>query len=66
LNSTLVGFIVRKDGQHQLTYNGYPLYTYTLDVPHQSPKGENLHTFGGLWAVISTTGTAEPLNSAAK
>ncbi|MGC8465524.1 MAG: COG4315 family predicted lipoprotein [Acidimicrobiales bacterium] len=66
LNSTLVGYIVRKSGKHQLTYNGYPLYTFTHDTPHQKASGENIHAFGGLWAVISVTGTAEPLATAKK
>lgn len=41
-----VGFITRADDAKQVTYNGKPLYFYTLDAGTSTPQGVGVH---GLW-----------------
>jgi predicted lipoprotein with Yx(FWY)xxD motif len=32
VNASLLGTITRQDGTMQATYNGWPLYTYSIDL----------------------------------
>jgi predicted lipoprotein with Yx(FWY)xxD motif len=43
------GKITRPEGTLQLTYNGHPLYTYSLDTMMASAMGDGLTASGGLW-----------------
>jgi predicted lipoprotein with Yx(FWY)xxD motif len=54
----LLGVTVRKDGKHQVTYNGHPLYAYVGDTAAGKTSGEGLDLSGGLWWVVSPAGTA--------
>lgn len=56
VNPALVGTVRRADGSLQLTYNGWPLYTWRLDrIPGQATgEGDDM----GLWFVISPSGNA--------
>ncbi len=58
VDRALVGTVRRSDGQLQLTYDGWPLYTYRLGrTPGTAPgQGEDM----GLWLVISPAGRAVP------
>src|ERR1051325_9060934 len=58
VKSSLLGTTVRKDGKHQVTYNGHPLYTYVGDATAGKTKGQGLNLSGGLWWVVSPAGTA--------
>jgi predicted lipoprotein with Yx(FWY)xxD motif len=44
-------------GGRVVTYNKWPLYTYTGDSAAGQAKGEALNLNGGKWYVISATGT---------
>ncbi len=51
------GTITRSDGTMQETWNGHPLYTYEADTAPGQDKGNNLNLSGGVWHVITLTGT---------
>lgn len=48
------GTVARADGSAQLTYNGWPLYTYTLDKDSGDVYGEGV---GGKWFAARVTVT---------
>jgi predicted lipoprotein with Yx(FWY)xxD motif len=58
VKASLLGVTVRKDGKHQVTYNGHPLYTYVGDSAAGKMRGEGLNLSGGLWWVVSPAGKA--------
>jgi predicted lipoprotein with Yx(FWY)xxD motif len=58
VKGSLLGLTVRKDGKHQVTYNGHPLYTYVGDRAAGKTSGEGLNLSGGLWWVVSPAGKA--------
>jgi predicted lipoprotein with Yx(FWY)xxD motif len=58
VKASLLGVTVRKDGKHQVTYNGHPLYAYVGDTAAGKTSGEGLDLSGGLWWVVSPAGTA--------
>jgi predicted lipoprotein with Yx(FWY)xxD motif len=55
LNKSLVGDVIRTDGNHQLTYGGHPLYAYRADTGPHLVNGQRLKSFGGTWYVVSAT-----------
>ena len=48
----------RSDGSVQVTYNGWPLYTWAEDMAPGQATGEGLNNQGGLWYVLDTSGNA--------
>jgi predicted lipoprotein with Yx(FWY)xxD motif len=46
------GVTVRKDGKHQLTYDGAPLYTFIKDKKPGDMVGQGLDVAGGYWWVV--------------
>jgi predicted lipoprotein with Yx(FWY)xxD motif len=58
VKASLLGVTIRKDGKHQVTYNGHPLYTYVGDSAAGKTSGEGLNLSGGLWWVVSPAGRA--------
>ena len=52
-----LGTIARPGGAHQVTYDGHPLYTFTKDKAAGQVNGEGINKFGGIWYVLSTTGS---------
>jgi predicted lipoprotein with Yx(FWY)xxD motif len=58
VKASSLGLTVRKDGKHQVTYNGHPLYTYVGDRAAGKTSGEGLNLSGGLWWVVSPAGKA--------
>ena len=52
------GTITRSDGTMQETWDGHPLYTYEADTAPGQDKGNDLNASGGVWHVITLTGTA--------
>ena len=48
----------RSDGSIQVTYNGWPLYTWAEDTAPGQATGEGLDNLGGLWFVLSPAGNA--------
>lgn len=58
VKASLLGTTTRKDGKHQVTYNGHPLYTYVADGAAGKTSGQGLNLSGGLWWVVSPAGNA--------
>jgi len=58
VKASLLGVTTRKDGKHQVTYNGHPLYTYVGDKAAGKTTGQGLNLSGGLWWVVSPAGKA--------
>jgi predicted lipoprotein with Yx(FWY)xxD motif len=65
VNGTL-GVITAADGSGEVTYNGWPLHTFSGEDAGQV-DGEDMTSFGGTWSVAtpdmattSNTGTSEP------
>jgi predicted lipoprotein with Yx(FWY)xxD motif len=53
LDASRLGAIGRADGQVQLTYNGWPLYTFSGDAAAGDTKGQGV---GQKWFVLDTQG----------
>lgn len=49
-----LGTITRSDGTTQLTYNGEPLYQYSLDTSPGDALGQGV---GGVWFAVKATGS---------
>ena len=58
VKAKLLGVTMRKDGKHQVTYGGHPLYLFKLDKRAGQTKGQAQDFFGGLWYVVSSAGRA--------
>lgn len=56
VSKSLIGTIMRASGKSQLTYDGYPLYTFSGDSGPHMVSGEGVNAFGGYWYVISPKG----------
>jgi predicted lipoprotein with Yx(FWY)xxD motif len=59
-----LGVVKRPEGTYQVTYNGYPVYTYWQDSGH-STQGQGVQSFGGTWYLMSATATT-PATTAVK
>jgi predicted lipoprotein with Yx(FWY)xxD motif len=55
-DASLVGTTSRADGEHQVTYNGHPLYLYAGDEKAGDTRGQGLTDFGAGWYVLSPAG----------
>jgi predicted lipoprotein with Yx(FWY)xxD motif len=51
-----LGILRRAGGMLQVTLNGHPLYRYAQDAAGGEVNGQNLHSFGGTWHVLSPAG----------
>ena len=51
-----LGAIKRTDGAKQVTYNGWPLYTYTADTQPGQANGTDVKSFGGSWYPLHANG----------
>jgi predicted lipoprotein with Yx(FWY)xxD motif/plastocyanin len=51
--ASMLGTTARKDGKLQVTYNGWPLYTWVKDAKAGDTSGQNV---GGVWFLISPKG----------
>lgn len=56
VTSSLIGTITRSDGTQQVTYNGWPLYYYSLDRNPGDTNGQAINSFGALWYLIQADG----------
>jgi len=54
---SLIGTIKRPSGALQLTYAGWPLYTFTPSLKPGGVGGQALYQFGGFWYLIHTSGS---------
>jgi predicted lipoprotein with Yx(FWY)xxD motif len=58
LKPSMLGTTKRTDGRLQITYNGHPLYRFLKDAKSGQTSGQGLNLSGGLWWVMSPSGTA--------
>jgi Secreted repeat of unknown function len=58
-----LGILRRSNGTLQVTLGGLPLYHFSGDSAKGTSNGENIHSFGGTWHVISSA-TGAPLEPA--
>lgn len=56
VQSSLLGTVKGADGKMEVTYNGWPLYTFIGDSSAGQAKGQALTNFGGTWYVLNTAG----------
>jgi predicted lipoprotein with Yx(FWY)xxD motif len=52
----LLGTTKRKDGTVQVTYNGWPLYTYVGDQEPGEANGNDIDQFGAEWYALQPNG----------
>jgi predicted lipoprotein with Yx(FWY)xxD motif len=57
LKASLLGSDPDPEGGRVVTYAGWPLYTYAADTAAGQDTGQGIETDGGLWYVISPSGT---------
>lgn len=53
---SLLGAFKRKDGSRQVTYNGWPLYTFVKDKAPGDTTGQDVEGFGGEWYLVTPEG----------
>jgi predicted lipoprotein with Yx(FWY)xxD motif len=53
---SMLGTTERKDGTTQVTYNGWPLYTYTGDKKPGDTNGNDFEEFGAEWYALTPQG----------
>jgi predicted lipoprotein with Yx(FWY)xxD motif len=58
VKSSLIGLVMRKNGTHQVTYAGHPLYRFKLDKKAGQVNGQGQDFFGGLWYAVNSGGKA--------
>lgn len=58
LREDLVGTHERDDGELQVTYGGHPLYYYLEDREPGAVQGQDIHSYGGEWYLVSPDGEA--------
>jgi predicted lipoprotein with Yx(FWY)xxD motif len=58
VSRAMLGTTRRAGGVLQVTYNGHPLYTFSLDKRAGQTKGEGQLAFGAKWYAVSPRGTA--------
>src|SRR6201993_3399342 len=57
VQSSLLGTVKDASGNLEVTYNHWPLYTFSGDSGPGVAKGQGLTSFGGTWYVRSGSGT---------
>jgi predicted lipoprotein with Yx(FWY)xxD motif len=60
VQASKLGTIKRSDGSNQVTYNGWPLYTYVSDKKPGDAKGNDLKQFGATWYALTPAGVHPP------
>lgn len=58
VSAAQIGTITGSNGAMQITYHGHPLYYYVGDHTPGQTAGQGLNEFGGLWYVLSASGSA--------
>lgn len=53
----LLGTMKRRNGNMQVTYNGWPLYLYVADASPGGPRGQDLSQYGAKWHLIRPDGS---------
>lgn len=55
-SASKLGTTKRKDGTLQVTYAGWPLYTYEADTKPGDAKGNDIDSFGAEWYALQPSG----------
>jgi predicted lipoprotein with Yx(FWY)xxD motif len=55
-NRSMLGTTKRKEGTLQVTYNGWPLYTYAGDKAPGEANGNDIDQFGAEWYALQPNG----------
>jgi predicted lipoprotein with Yx(FWY)xxD motif len=61
VQSSLLGTVKDASGKLEVTYNHWPLYTFSGDSGPGAAKGQGLTSFGGSWYVLN--GSGNPVTS---
>src|ERR1700730_3649717 len=64
VQASLLSTVKTADGKLYLTYNTFPLYTYTGDTKTGTAAGQGINSFGGTWSAITPAGAAATTSSA--
>jgi len=56
VQASKLGTTKRKDGTTQVTYAGWPLYTYVVDKKPGEANGNDIDAFGGEWYALHANG----------
>jgi len=56
VQASMLGTTKRKDGTEQVTYAGWPLYTYEADRKPGEANGNDIDSFGGEWYALHSNG----------
>ena len=56
LTASKLGTITRSGGNHQLTYNGHPLYLFIKDKKPGQTTGQGVTAFGAAWFALTPSG----------
>ena len=57
IQASLLSTVKSSDGKLYLTYNTYPLYTFSGDTGPGTAAGQGITSFGGTWTAITPAGT---------
>ncbi len=60
-----IGFTSQHGNTKQLTFDGYPLYTFVKDTKPGQVNGEGIVAFGGTWGMLHVSNLIMPAKSAA-
>lgn len=63
VKANLLGTVATPSGGMQVTYSGWPVYTYVGDSNPGTASGESIQSFGGTWYAIGSSG--KPLGATA-
>ena len=64
VQASLLSTVKSADGKLYLTYNTFPLYTFTGDTGTGTAAGQGITSFGGTWSAITPAGVAATAGSA--
>ena len=64
VQASLLSTVKSTDGKLYLTYNTFPLYTFTGDTKTGTAAGQGITSFGGTWTAITPAGAAATTGSA--
>ncbi len=56
MDASLLKTVTRDDGTSQVVYNGWPLYYFSQDQKAGDILGQDIHSFGGTWYIVSDKG----------
>jgi len=64
VQASLLSTVKSTDGKLYVTYNTFPLYTFSGDTKTGTAAGQGITSFGGTWSAITPAGAAATTGSA--